>query len=54
MALLDRLFRPRAVAVVGASRTPGKIGHALVVNLLASGFRGAIYPVNPREEEIEG
>ena len=54
MGLLDRLFRPQAVAVVGASRAPGKIGHAVLVNLLASGFQGKIYPINPREDAIEG
>lgn len=54
MVSLERLFRPRSVAVVGASKTPGKIGHAVLVNLVASGFRGAIYPINPKEEEIEG
>lgn len=48
------LLEPRAVAVVGASRTPGTIGNRLVVNLRANGFTGPIYPVNPQAPEIEG
>ncbi|HEY4775083.1 MAG TPA: acetate--CoA ligase family protein [Xanthobacteraceae bacterium] len=48
------LFQPRQVAVIGASRTPGKIGHAVVRNLKAGGFAGAIYPVNPAGGEVEG
>jgi acetyl coenzyme A synthetase (ADP forming)-like protein len=48
------LLHPRSVAVVGASREPGSIGAALVANLVRRGFRGAIYPVNPRAGQIEG
>jgi acetate---CoA ligase (ADP-forming) len=48
------LLHPRSVAVVGASRRPGSIGHALVHNLKEFGFRGPIYPVNPEADEIEG
>ncbi len=52
--MLDFLFRPKAVAVVGASREPGKVGHTVLENLLSAGFRGAIYPVNPKAQEILG
>jgi acetyl coenzyme A synthetase (ADP forming)-like protein len=52
--MLDSLLRPTSVAVVGASRTPGKVGHAVVANLVKSGFAGQIYPVNPKSEEILG
>ena len=45
---------PRSLAVVGASKTPGKIGFVLVNNLLESRYQGQIFPVNPREEEILG
>ena len=45
---LDAVFRPRGVAIVGASRRSDAIGHQIVVNLLASGFEGPVYPVNPR------
>jgi acetyl coenzyme A synthetase (ADP forming)-like protein len=48
------MLHPRSVAVIGASRRPGTLGAALVANLARHGFRGAIYPVNPRAERIEG
>lgn len=47
IASLAPLFRPRAVAVVGASRQRGAIGHELFRKLLAGGFAGCVYPVNP-------
>ena len=47
------LFQPKHVAVVGASRTPGKHGHTVVKNL-TRGFTGGIWPVSPAGEEIEG
>ncbi|HLH72797.1 MAG TPA: GNAT family N-acetyltransferase, partial [Chloroflexota bacterium] len=46
LASLDPLFHPRAIAVVGASRRSGTIGHALFRNLLEGGFDGPVYPVN--------
>jgi acyl-CoA synthetase (NDP forming) len=51
---LTPLFAPRGVAVLGASRNPGKLGHRLVQNLLASGFAGDVFPVNPSGESIVG
>lgn len=52
---LVKLLRPESVAVVGASRSPGKIGYQIVKNLLDSGFpRERIYPVNPNATEILG
>ena len=51
---LDALFSPRAVAVVGASRDPGKLGHRLLKNLIDYGFAGHLYPVNPSGEPILG
>ena len=51
---LHRLMNPRSVAVVGASRTPRSIGHAVVDNLVRHGFSGAVYPVNPKAAEIAG
>jgi acetyl coenzyme A synthetase (ADP forming)-like protein len=47
-------LHPRAVAVVGASRRPGTIGHALLTNLQRHGFTGSIYPVNPYSREFDG
>ena len=51
---LDVLFNPRAIAVVGASRDPGKVGTIVVQNLKDSGFTGPIYPINPRAKTICG
>ena len=45
--MLESLLTPEAVAVIGASRTPGKVGHEVVANLKEGGFAGAIVPVNP-------
>ena len=51
---LDALFNPRSVAIIGASRTPGKVGHVLTRNVLESGYPGDIIPINPNAEEILG
>ena len=51
---LDYIFKARSVAVVGASNTPPKWGYMMVSTPLKTGYRGAIYPVNPREEKVEG
>ncbi|HDH06859.1 MAG TPA: acetyl CoA synthetase [Thermoproteales archaeon] len=48
------LFYPRSIAVVGASRKPGKIGHIILKNLRDYGFKGKLYPVNPHATEILG
>jgi acetyl coenzyme A synthetase (ADP forming)-like protein len=52
--MLESLLSPKSVAVVGASRTPGKVGHDIVKNLIDGGFQGAIVPVNPSSDEILG
>lgn len=51
---INSFTRPKSLTVIGASKTPGKIGHSLVQNIINSGFKGKIYPVNPREKEILG
>jgi len=51
---LKYALEPKSVAIVGASRTPNKIGHVLIKNLLDGGFSGKIYPVNPNAKEILG
>ncbi len=51
---LDFFFRPSSVAVIGASRDPEKLGYAVLANLKEGGFSGALYPVNPKAEEILG
>ncbi|HHX74834.1 MAG TPA: CoA-binding protein, partial [Firmicutes bacterium] len=54
MSDLQRLFKPKSVAVIGASNKKGKIGYSVMANLKDSGFQGAVYPINPKEEEILG
>jgi acyl-CoA synthetase (NDP forming)/GNAT superfamily N-acetyltransferase len=45
---LERVLAPRSIAVIGASRQPGAIGHEIFRNLISFGFQGPVYPVNPR------
>jgi len=45
--MLEHLFFPESVAVIGASRQPGKVGHDILANLVKGGFSGAIIPINP-------
>lgn len=54
MRLLDPLLAPKSVAVIGASRTPGKVGYAILDNLIKAGFPGTIVPVNPTAKELLG
>ncbi len=51
---LQALFRPNAVAVVGASAKPGKLGWQILKNILDAGPKGPVYPVNPKGETILG
>jgi acetyl coenzyme A synthetase (ADP forming)-like protein len=51
---LDSLFRPTSVAVVGASNAPGAVGTSLFRNILSAGFRGVVYPVNPKWPSVSG
>jgi acetyltransferase len=52
--VLDKMLRPKTVAIVGASATPGKIGYTVIDNLIKGGYTGKIYPVNPTCTEILG
>jgi acyl-CoA synthetase (NDP forming) len=52
---LERMLEARSVAVIGASEREGSVGHETMVELLDKGrFEGAVYPVNPRYEELFG
>lgn len=51
---MDFLFKPRHVAVVGASRTPGKLGHSVLKNLVNGGYAGRVSAINPAGAEVEG
>src|SRR3989449_5535869 len=50
---LDRLLRPRSIAIVGASERPS-VGRTVVEALDGIGFRGDVYPINPRYESVLG
>ena len=52
--MLEHFFSPRTVAVVGASREEGKVGHDLLKNLVTYGYKGKVYPVNPNADNILG
>jgi acetate---CoA ligase (ADP-forming) len=52
--MLDALFRPKAVAVVGASVKELNVGNRIIRNLVDFGFTGEIYPINPKVDEIRG
>ena len=51
---LDKIFDPHRVAVIGASDTPTSVGYTVLRNLVGSGFRGVVYPVNPKRESVQG
>ena len=51
---MNRIMRPDAVAVIGASSEEGKIGNSVMKNLINGGYKGNIYPVNPSADEILG
>jgi acyl-CoA synthetase (NDP forming) len=54
LASLTPIFKPKSVAVIGASTAPGKLGHDILANLKNGGFPGGLYPINPKADEILG
>lgn len=52
--LIDKIFYPQSIAVIGASRNPGSVGHSLLANIIDSRFQGIVYPVNPKAKGILG
>lgn len=54
MKNLDKIFKPDSVAVIGASNSPGKVGYIIVDNMISDGYKGKIYPINPKADEILG
>lgn len=52
--MLNDLFNPRSVAIIGASQDPTKIGNAILNNMIGSGYNGVIIPVNPSSKEVMG
>ena len=51
---MNRIMKPKAVAVIGASAEDGKIGNSVMKNLINGGYKGAIYPIHPKADEIMG
>lgn len=51
---LDPLFEPESIAIVGASSKKGKVGNILLSNIVSSGYRGKVYPINPKGGELYG
>jgi len=51
---LNAVFKPKGIAVVGASSKPGKVGYQIVKNIIDCGYEGNIYPVNPHEPTVLG
>jgi len=49
---LTRLFTPNSIAIIGASRSPEKVGSIVIKNIISSKFQGKIYAVNPNSENI--
>jgi acetyltransferase len=49
---LNAIFSPESVAIVGASNTPGKVGHDIFANILSGHYQGTLYPVNPKARSI--
>lgn len=51
---LNRLFCPESVAVIGAAREKKKVGHTILCNIINSGYKGKLFPINPRADKICG
>ena len=51
---LKPIFSPKSIAVVGASRSPMKIGYEILQNILVQGYKGKVYPINPEVPQIMG
>lgn len=52
--IINAVLEPKSIAIVGASADPEKIGYKVVANLIDGGYDGAIYPINPKADEILG
>jgi acetyltransferase len=51
---LDAIFKPNSVALIGAKDALGSVGRTMLLNLFANGFKGRVYPVNPKRDEVLG
>jgi len=53
-ASLDKIFKPKSIAVIGASDTTGSAGYRIFRNLIGSGYEGVVFPVNTKRESVQG
>ena len=51
---LDKILRPKTIAVIGASNKEGSVGYSVMHNMLNAGYGGVVYPVNIKEKAIQG
>lgn len=51
---MEKIFDPKTIAVIGASNREGTVGYALIKNLIGSGFKGTVYPINFKNKSIYG
>ena len=51
---LDKIFKPKSIAVIGASETRGSIGLAIMENLIQGGYEGRVIPINPKHSQVTG
>ncbi len=50
--MFDAFFKPNGVAIIGASQSPGKLGYTVLANVIEAGYKGNIYPINPKASQI--
>ena len=51
---LEKFFNPDSVAVIGAAREKEKVGHTILANIVNFGYKGKVYPINPKADSILG
>ena len=51
---IESIINPKSIAVVGATNRPGSVGLASFKNLLQAGYKGILYPVNPKAKSVQG
>ncbi|QBI54214.1 acetate--CoA ligase family protein [Streptomonospora litoralis] len=54
LASMNRIFKPRSIAIIGASNEHGKIGNSVIRNVVDGGYAGKVYPINPKADEVYG
>src|SRR5690625_2810868 len=54
LGAMNRIFKPRSVAIIGASNEHGKIGNSVIRNVVDGGYAGEVYPINPKADEVYG